>query len=258
MPYKYIPIEKKHTYNNMLNSLTYNGTSSVPAMLFKPVYPVTQGVTSSQRVGDKIAPSAFVLDFILQHMTGVDYPMLPDAFTPGQTYSTSGTFASGTGTITSTGHDLNGFKPVVPWHANFRLLFVKHQSILSLDTPAQCVTWFKDNFVPYTTSDPQWSNQCPLLRETTDDTGTFDILYDHNFRLSSTKSTYHFSHTFPFKGQMQFDPADPSTPTNYEYKFIILGPLSVLDADYSIKSSYGVNNVTATMFGVLKMNYIDI
>ena len=243
----------------MLNSLTYNGTSSVPAMLFKPVYPVTQGVTSSQRIGDRISPSSLVLDFIMQHTVGLDYPFWPDLFSQGNAVSSvSGTFTNGTGTVTSTNNALNSFKPVVPWHAVFRLMLVKHDEILSLDTPTQCVTWFKDNFVPYRTDSPTWSIQCPMLRETTDDTGTFSILYDHTFKLSSSKPNYHFSHTFPFKGSMAFDPDDPSKPTNTQYKFIIFGPMSYLDADYSIKEFMGVNNVSASMQGVLKMNYIDV
>lgn len=259
MPYKYLPIEKKHTYNNMLKNLTYNGNTAVPALLFTPTYPSTQGTTSSQRIGDRIDPSSLVLDFVMQHTTGLDYPFWPDLYDQGNVVtSVSGTFTNGTGSITSSNNALQNYKPVVPWHATFRLMLIKHDDILALDTADDCVDWFEANFVPYRTDPSIWSVQCPLLRETTDDTGTFSIVYDHVFKLTSSKPNYHFSHTFPLKGHMAFNPTSPAKPTNVRYTFVIFGPMSYLDTDYSIKQFMGVNNVTASMSGVLKMNYIDI
>lgn len=263
MPYRYLPIEKKHIYNNFGVYFNYNSATSNPAQLLVPYYPSQQGNAVNQRVGDKIAMNNFILDFVIQHSVSLDYPFIPDLYEQGNVVtSVSGTFTSGSGVISSTNNALNNYKTPVPWFANFRLFLIEHDDILTLDTAAECVTWFKDNFVPYKTVSGtyQWTNQCPILRETTEDTGTYKILYDHSFKLTSTKGAYHFSKTFTVKNHLSFTESSPTQipPTNKLFKFIIIGPLSQLDYSPAIKEGYATGDVRVDLSGVIKTNYIDI
>ena len=261
MPYRYIPIEKKHTYNNFSQTFTYGLSTAACCMIFKPTWPTTQGLTSSQRIGDKISPSSMVLDFQLQHATSQGTPFVNETFGMGYTYS--GTLTNGTGSI-STPNTFTGYKPNHDWISHFRLFLLSYEDNMPFDTAAFAKSWYEDNFVPYVypSDEPvvegKWTNQIDLLRETTDDTGQFSILFDHKFTLSNRKSIYHFSKTFPLKGTVNFETPLSTEPTNRRYVFILFGPLNYFDFDYSMYPEFSVSGVQVTGRGVLKLNYIDI
>lgn len=261
MPYKTIVVEKKHTYQNFDLPFNYGIATTDSCVVFKPKYPETQGVTVSSRIGDKITPTSMVLDMVVQHPYLQGSPFSNETYSIGYSYSTS------TNSVPNT---LTGYKPNHDWFSQFRLFLitVDPDSILA-ETSALAKVWFQENFVPYVYPDDepvvvgQWNNQTDLKRESTEDTGNFQILWEHKFTLTNKHPSQHIVHTFPMKGVLTFpnpadDPAaDQTVPSNRKYLFILMGPLNYINFDYSLMQEFSTTGVQASAKGVLKLNYMD-
>lgn len=252
-------VELKHTYKNFTSASALKFKDTTTAYGFLPTYP-GQGVTSSQRIGLKCNSTSMLLDMLIQIRTN-EYPFGVLTSVSNVVQSVNGTFASGTGSITSSGNQFSSYKPNLPWFANYRIFVVKCKpdfifgNGVDPDVP-NYVEWFKKNYVYHSTS-TDFSNQQLVMRESTDDTGQFSILYDHQFKLSDKKPVYHFNNSFKFKQQFNFTNEDTDTdaPTNVAYHFFIIPPLSIADYSYSLQTYTGA--ITTTAVGVLKLSYVD-
>lgn len=251
-------VELKHTYHNFnsASQLTFMHTPS--AFGFKPLYP-SQGVTSSQRIGLKCTSTSMLLDMALQ-IRSQEYPFSVMTDTTDVIKTCSGTIANGNGAIVSTSDTLTSFKPSMPWFANYRMFVVKCKPDFVFGNgtdPANpnYIEWFKKNFVYYATL--EFSNQQLILRESTDDTGQFTILYDHQFKLSDRKPVYHFHNSFKIKQQFCFtnEDTDNDEPTNVAYHFFIIPPLTYFDYAYTLNAT--VSSGITSCNGVLKLSYTD-
>lgn len=252
-------VELKHTYNNFASGSALKFKDTTTAFGFKPVYP-GQGVSSSQRIGLKCTSTSMLVDLLFQIQTN-EYPLGVLTSTSNVIQSVDGTWASGAGSIISSNNRINTYKPDMSWFANFRLFVVKCKpdfifgNGVDPDTP-NYVEWFKKNYVYYSTSS-EFSNQQLVMRESTDDTGQFSILYDHQFKLSDKKTIYHFNNSFKYKQSFNFtnEDTDADAPTNVSYHFFVLPPLSQFDYSYSLATHAGA--ITVACNGVFKLSYVD-
>lgn len=255
-----MPFELKHTYQNFTSGSNLKFKDTTTAYGFLPLYP-GQGVTSAQRIGLKCTSTSMLLDMIVQ-IQSQEYPFSVQTDTTDVIKTCTGSIASGTGVISSTSDVLTSFKPSMSWFANYRLFVVKCKPDFvfgnGVDPAApNYVEWFKKNFVYYST-DTDYSNQQLILRESSDDTGQFTILYDHQFKLSDRKPVYHYHNSFKFRQQFNFinNSTDPDDPTNVAYHFFIIPPLSYPDYSYTLQALTGACITTAN--GVLKFSYSDL
>lgn len=257
MPYRYVPIEKKHTYQNFSATIGYRNTFTSAAV--SPKYPDI-GMGTQDRIGDKISPSSLVLDFSIQHESTFGAPFKRSESNYDVCKSVSGTFTNGTGTVTSTSTPLYVSKPFYPWSSNFRLFVVETEADFVFGSGTDYIQWFKNNWVYYGASGaPVYTNQSVIMRESTDDTGQFKIIFDHQFKLSSSKPIYNFNKTIPLKGQFTFTAATGDVPSSKQYFVIIIPPLSQYDFDTTLLDYNGNSGaITARWVGVFKLNYTDI
>lgn len=252
-------IELKHTYHNFnsVGALKFKTTST--SFGFKPLYP-SQGVTSSQRIGLKCTSTSMLLDMAVQ-IQSQEYPFSVLTDTTGVITECNGTIANGSGAIVSSSDILTSYKPSMPWFANYRMFVVKCKPDFIFgdgtdpDIP-DYIQWFKKNFVYYANSN-EFSNQQLIMRESTEDTGQFTILYDHQFKLSDRKPVYHYHNSFKIKQQFVFtnEDADNDAPTNVAYHFFIIPPLTYFDYSFTLNALVG--SCITSCNGVLKLSYTD-
>lgn len=113
------------------------------------------------------------------------------------------------------------------------------------------------------------SNRTILKRESTEFTGTFNILYDKVFYLSLENPMYHYQVTVPYKRNMNFDGDASLWPTSKIIMEIMIGPTNVYQ-DYGnmnvgdfIDSTLGVLDDQVPLYvadwqHAIKLNYLDL
>ena len=106
-------------------------------------------------------------------------------------------------------------------------------------------------------STPIYSNQCKVLRESTEDTGKFTIVSDTMHKLSLASNNKHlvFSHKL-YNQTMIFKDSTIITPSNLQYTFMIIPPLSHYDRSHSI-TDFIDDDVDVEFTCNLKLNYKD-
>lgn len=245
-----MPYELKHTYTNIESSAIHFKTTPV-GLVFNSVYP-TSGTDQDERVGNKINLTSFVLDGFL-NIVETSYPFRLQTDTTDVIKSCGGTIGTGSGVISSTTDTLPTFKFPQPWYAKFRFILIKHKPDYVV---TDAVAWFKKNFV-YMATTPTYSNQCKVLRESTEDTGKFSIISDTMHKLSLTSNNKHivFTHKL-FNQTMTFKDSTTITPSNLQYTFMIIPPLSHYDRSHSI-TDFPDDNVDVEFTCNLKLNYKD-
>lgn len=258
MPYRSIKIEKKHVYHNINTYFNYGIDSSNCCLVFDPYYPTAQGTQSDQRIGDKIRPTSFILDMVLQHSYNQGTPFANETYTPGYTYS--GSLTNGTGSI-SVPNTLTGYKPNHDWYSQFRVFLIQTEpDEVLFDSAINAKHWFLDNFVPYVLEDGATqavtNNQIDLLRESTADTGSYKIVWDYKFTLTNKKPMKHINKTFPINKTFSFEKDTGTVPTNVRYSFVILGPINNINYDYSLVSEF-TSGINVNVKAVVKTNYLD-
>lgn len=261
MPYKTINVEKKHTYKNLATYFEYGFDANECCVVFDPSYPTERGTNSDQFIGDKISLTSIILDATIQHSYNQGAPFAPETFGVGFSYS--GTLTNGTGSI-SVPNTLTSYKPYHDWYSQFRaFLFETETDEVLFDTAAHAKQWFLKNYVPYTYENggtqAVTNNQIDILRESTVDTGTFKILWDHKFTLTNKKPMKHLKYTFvPKSPIMSYNKETGTVPTNKRYSFVIFGPFNKLNYDYSLYSEFaGTGSIKVNVDAVVKTNYLD-
>ena len=78
--------------------------------------------------------------------------------------------------------------------------------------------WYKQLVIQITqgtdyNANPDPSNSMQILRESTEFTGQFRILYDKTHHLTKSNQTIHYSYTIPYKRHLNFDAAGSVIPT---------------------------------------------
>lgn len=257
-----MPYELKHTYKNFHSdsSIDFKGTPTTIG--YEPNYPI-QGVGNDNRIGLKFTSSSFVIDFLLT-IPSQAYPFIPEVESANLIKSCGGSINTGTGVISSTTDSVLTFKPALEWFANFRFFVVRcdptyvFRASGSTSTTDNYVHWFLKEFA-YIYKDgsdvEHYTNQMSLLRESTEDTGQFSILYDKQFKLSNKKDMYHFNKSFKYVTKFNFKEPTSLAPSNYTYHFFIIPPLA--SEDYSTSLQQHTGDIPVTWQGVIKMNYTD-
>lgn len=243
--------ELKHTYTNIYDESMHFKTTPV-GKIFTCTYP-SQGTDQDDRIGNKINLTSLVLDGYIS-ITGNSYPFRLQTDPIDMLDSVSGTFANGTGTIASTYNSTAVFKFPQAWYAKFRIFLVKYKPGYVITNP---VAWFKKNFIYYDEAGTTYSNQCAILRESTEDTGKFSILSDFTVKLSLGSNSKHIKHVTKLNRTLvTFKDSASDTPTNLAYAYLIVPPLSQFDYSHSITDFPDTDISVASAFN-LKLNYVD-
>jgi len=250
-----MPYELKHIYNNISTSdIKFKGTPV--GYVFHPEYPV-QGTDQDDRIGNKINLTSMVLDGFLT-IVETHYPFRLETDVTNVITTVGGTLASGSGTISSSTAPQTIFKFPQNWYAKFRLILIKHKPDYVV---TNSVAWFKKNFVylvetgdVYTGT---YSNQTKVLRESTADTGKFTIVSDTIHKLSLTSNSKHLKQTHKLnKAQASFVSGSIDTPSNLQYTYMVIPPLSHHDYSHLI-TDFPNNDVDVELVANLKLNFSD-
>ena len=223
-----MPFELKHIYTNICSSAIHFKTHPV-GLVFNSNYP-TSGTDQDERVGNKINLTSFVIDGFFNIVEN-SYPFRMETDTTDLISICGGTLASGNGVISSSTQTLPSWKMPQPWYAKFRFIIIKHKPDYTVTNP---VAWFKKNFV-YMATTPTYSNQCKILRESTEDTGKFSIIHDSMHKLSLSSNNKHISFSYKLANvSVNFKDSTTITPSNVQYTFMVIPPLSHYDRSHSI------------------------
>lgn len=139
--------------------------------------------------------------------------------------------------------DSFGHSELVDMKFHFRLLCVKFNAPLSTAAEAEnFADWYRKSFVYYRTVSvtggakmPYQSNWMDKLRNSSEYTGSFKILYDKKFSLSKFKTVKQKQINLPIKGNATFDPDTNQLALNSQlsniYTFLIGPSNNWLDMD---------------------------
>ena len=136
-----------------------------------------------------------------------------------------------------------GHSELVDMKFHFRLMCVKFNSPLSTNAEAEnFADWYRKTFIYYRTVSvtggakmPVQSNWMDKIRNSSDYTGSFRILYDKKFSLSKFKTVKQKQINLPIKGNATFDNDTNQLSLNQElsniYTFLIGPSNNWLDMD---------------------------
>lgn len=230
-----IPVESKHTYYSYnanicgvnIDSATaedhYNANR--PVILFdSPNFPVT-GTDESNRIGRKIRTDSIVSEFFLSlyntpdddrlttvydyynyHNSDVDQ-MIRTQVSPQQVaFNTNEQNLD-----VSIRHFIVEFDPEIVAGRNPQELYI------------YLWKWFAQLHI-YTGTDNMHSNRQQVKRESTEFTGSFNILYDKVIHLDLKHPIYHGNVVLPYVRMLNFDGVGAGLPTNKLVYQIFIGP----------------------------------
>lgn len=236
-----IKIEEKHVYTH-----TFTSNSELAINVYKPNASTTadyvtgygvnsnnikvlhnsnnltlqQGTAEDQRVGNKVNVKSISISLYIRFNT----ERLIAAFSHGQMIDT---------------------------FFNFRVMTVRFNDPVS---SADIARWYRESFIYYRTVSisggdeyPYQSNWMDKLRESTEWTGSFEILYDKKFKIKKSKSVKQMNILVPLNGYVNFDNVS-NKPTagqkfNNVYTFLITPSNIFLDMD-AVSSDKSQNMAT--------------
>lgn len=259
-----IKIEEKHTYRN--SSLTLYGNADPNAVTepgainftraLVPVYP-DQGTDVNNRIGRKIQATSIVCEGLVR---------LNDEYTPGSI------MAFYTNHLKSTVGQDSGFTNATSAAFSSSQLSVAIRHFVVETTPddlAGILTpeWFQQLVIQNGTK-PVTSLAMEVKRESTEYTGTFNILMDKTYHLSLKSPVLHYKQIIPWKRTLNFDQSNAVDPTNKVIVEFFLGPQMIyqdygshafgayLGRQFNLDNDLFVN--VGFLDGTLKLNFIDL
>lgn len=266
-------IENKHTYKNVDstidgNPLAPNQTSvrqeQTVFRYYAPAYPI-QGDDDNDRIGKKIMTTSIVSEGFLELRTGNAQNTLGDVYDG---------FISELIQVGGWGQNYEVNPMNWPLDISVRHMFVEFDRTLLGPEVSQALSpqnlrdWFRSLFVQ-TGTDVMPSNRMEVLRESTDDTGKFKILYDKVHHLSFDHPQIHYKVNIPYKRTLNFGTTDVmSSPTNHSLIYeIFIGPTNIYTdygsrafGDHLLATSAAEANFMPRLIHIshmIKMNYVD-
>lgn len=271
--------EGKHTYVN--SKFTLYGSTNYSTTAFNqcntdtakciayvhPNYPVT-GTDENNRIGRKIQSTSIVCEgFLSLFNNNLDSTDEKSIYENYCRY-TSDTLQAVTDEMTP---QQPAFDPLQQsLKVSIRHMFIEVEpetfnTTSDLTLSEDLWNWFSTLHI-YSGSDVISSNQQQVKRETTQYTGSYNIISDELIYLSLAKPFKHYTKTIPYKRNLTFDGTGSTYPSNKVIFEIFIGPTNIY-IDYGneafgrwllVDDNYDdINQKTVLIKSTMKLKYVD-
>ena len=272
-----IQIEDKHTYNSvnmMIYGARYDNVSSNINNSFNtnrglvrfisPTYPST-GTDENNRIGRKIYTSSLCTEGFLKLYNVIDNANVNTIYDV-YTYHNSDEYTSLATQVSP---------QQAPFNTNEQSLDVSiRHMVVQFDIDNKTETelneyfydWFTKLYIQTGTYNLS-SNRSQIMRESTQYTGDFKILFDKVHHLTLRNPIVHYKEVIPYKKTMNFDGTGSLQPTSKKIYELFIGPTNIY-VDYgSFGLGQWINNNTeglvpniyvAEVSSTLKLKYTDM
>lgn len=270
-----IQIEDKHTYNSTNTPIfgcrsdsffpTNNNDVANQRTIIKyiePTYPVT-GTDESNRIGRKIYSSSLSTEGFIKLYNTIDNQNINTVYDV-YTFHNSDELTALNSQVTPQSAPFNTNEQALD--VSIRHMIVEFD-IESCDVPVTYMfSWFFGSYVQ-TGSYNLPSNRTQMLRESTQYTGQFNILWDKVHHLTLSNPIVHYKETIPYKRTMNFDGTGSGAPTGKKVYELFIGPMNIY-TDYGSfglgqwisnnKDDLSPNIYVAELSTTLKFKYTDM
>lgn len=254
-----IQIEDKHTYNSVNTPLFGCRTDSVQIednndvanqrvviKYIEPAYPST-GTDENNRIGRKINSSSLCTEGFIKLFNTIDNGNINTIYDV-YSFHNSDEYTAMASQVTP---------QQAPFNTNEQALDVSIRHMIvefdSLGSTNEILTllwgWFRTTYI-YTGQYNLPSNRTQMLRESTQFTGDFKIIFDKVHHLSLRNPIIHYKEVIPYKRIMNFDGTGDVAPTGRRVIEIFVGPTNIF-TDYG---SYGIGQWIANQANQLAPN----
>lgn len=275
-----LQIEKKHTYKSYNALICGVTTDSQVAQTHynydrplitgdHPNYPVT-GTDENNRIGRKIRTESLVSEFFINLYNTMDndnFNTIYDYFT----YSNSDTQQSITDEVSPQQAPFNTNEQnldisIRHFIIEFDRDFLGFYDPLQEDAFYKYFDWFYQKNI-FTGNYNMHSNRQQVMRESTEYTGNYNVLYDKMIHLSLARPLYHGNVSIPYVRNLSFDGVGSELPSNKVVMQFFIGPTNPM-IDYgnfnlgqfitNNAPDGGPNLILAELSNTLKLNYTDV
>ena len=272
-----IQIEDKHTYNSS-NFVVYgarfdNQASNINndfnnnrglVKYMSPTYP-SNGTDENNRIGRKIYTSSLCTEGFIKLYNVMDNTNVNTIYDV-YTYHNSDEYTLLAGAVSPQSAPFNTNEQNLDVSIRHMIVAFDIENKTDLELSQYLYDWFTKIYIQTGTYNLS-SNRTQMLRESTQYTGEFRILFDKVHHLTLKNPIVHYKEVLPYKKTFNFDGTGNLQPTNKKVYELFIGPTNIY-IDYGsfsigqwIENNNGAlspNIYVAEVSSTLKLKYTDM